>query len=88
MKLLILSALFALGSVTACEKSVVLYSRADCGPCRKLKKTLEEMGVKYEEGDLSRTDVTEVPTIIVVCGGKETKIVGNKTKEELEALLK
>lgn len=65
----------------------VLYTKANCGPCERLKVAVAQIGLKTVEGILNKNDgITQVPVIVILVNGIEQKrIVGFTTKEKLEA---
>ncbi len=71
------------------EKTIVFFSNESCGTCKIEKKTLDEMGVKYVQGSGDKNaGIQYYPTIVILVDGKEvSRIVGNKSKEELKKLL-
>ena len=78
-------------------KKVVRFTASWCGPCKMLAKTLEEVktNVPVEVIDIdaqpdiaAEFGIRSVPTMVIVEDNIPSKrIVGNKTKQELEAFI-
>ena len=78
-------------------KKVVRFTASLCGPCKMLAKTLEEVDSKLpiEVVDIdvhpeiaAEFGIRSVPTLVIVEDNIPSKrIVGNKTKQELEAFI-
>ena len=78
-------------------KKVVRFTASWCGPCKMLAKTLEEVetNVPVEVVDIdvhpeiaAEFGIRSVPTLVIVEDNIPSKrIVGNKTKQELEAFI-
>jgi thioredoxin 1 len=78
-------------------KKVVRFTASWCGPCKMLAKTLEEVNSKLpiEVVDIdvhpevaAEFGIRSVPTLVIVEDNIPSKrIVGNKTKQELEAFI-
>ena len=78
-------------------KKVLRFTASWCGPCKMLEKTLQEvnLGVPIEVIDIDNSPekatefkVRGVPTLVLVEDEQEKKrLVGNKTKQELEAFV-
>jgi thioredoxin 1 len=78
-------------------KKVVRFTASWCGPCKMLAKTLEEVktNVPVEVIDIdaqpdiaAEFGIRSVPTLVMMEDNAVTKrIVGNKTKQELEAFI-
>jgi thioredoxin 1 len=78
-------------------KKVVRFTASWCGPCKMLAKTLEEVDSKLpiEVVDIdvhpeiaAEFGIRSVPTLVIVEDNIPSKrIVGNKTKQELEAFI-
>ncbi len=90
MKLFLIAALLFCASAMASEKTIVFSSLPTCAPCRQEKLWLDSLGIKYVAGaGDENAGIQYYPTIIVLIDGKESfRIVGSKSKEELERLLK
>lgn len=77
----------------------VFYFTADwCQPCKKVKPIVEDMkkegfefqiiDVDYEQSLVKKFEIRSVPTFILFENGKEIdRMVGAKTKEELESFI-
>jgi thioredoxin 1 len=78
-------------------KKVVRFTASWCGPCKMLAKTLEEVetNVPVEVIDIdaqpdiaAEFGIRSVPTLVMMEDNAVTKrLVGNKTKQELEAFI-
>lgn len=78
-------------------KKVMRFTASWCGPCKMLEKTLQDvhLGVPIEVVDIDSNpalatefNVRGVPTLVLVEDNKEKKrIVGNKSKQEIEAFV-
>jgi len=78
-------------------KKVVRFTASWCGPCKMLAKTLEEVDSKLpiEVVDIdvhpeiaAEFGIRGVPTLVIVEDNIPSKrIVGNKTKQEIEAFI-
>ena len=78
-------------------KKIVRFTASWCLPCGMLAKTLEEMDTKLpiEVVDIdvfpdvaAEFGIRSVPTLVIVEDNIPSKrIVGNKTKQELEAFI-
>ena len=78
-------------------KKVVRFTASWCGPCKMLAKTLEEINTNLpiEVVDIdvhpeiaAEFGIRSVPTLVIVEDNIPSKrIVGNKTKQELEAFI-
>ena len=78
-------------------KKIVRFTASWCGPCKMLAKTLEEVDSKLpiEVVDIdvfpdiaAEFGIRSVPTLVIVEDNIPSKrIVGNKTKQELEAFI-
>ena len=78
-------------------KKIVRFTASWCGPCKILSKTLEEVDSKLpiEVVDIdvhpevaAEFGIRSVPTLVIVEDNIPSKrIVGNKTKQELEAFI-
>jgi thioredoxin 1 len=78
-------------------KKVVRFTASWCGPCKMLAKTLEEVNTNLpiEVVDIdvhpeiaAEFGIRSVPTLVIVEDNIPSKrIVGNKTKQELEAFI-
>ena len=78
-------------------KKVVRFTASWCGPCRMLAKTLEEVNtnlpIEVVDIDIhpeiaAEFGIRSVPTLVIVEDNIPSKrIVGNKTKQELEAFI-
>ncbi len=78
-------------------KKVIRFTASWCGPCKMLAKTLEEVNSKLpiEVVDIdvhpevaAEFGIRSVPTLVIVEDNIPSKrIVGNKTKQELEAFI-
>jgi thioredoxin 1 len=78
-------------------KKVVRFTASWCGPCKMLAKTLEEVetNVSIEVIDIdaqpdiaAEFGIRSVPTLVMMEDNAVTKrLVGNKTKQELEAFI-
>lgn len=78
-------------------KKVLRFTASWCGPCKMLAKTLEEVetNVPIEVIDIdvnpeiaTEFGIRSVPTLVIVEDNIPSKrIVGNKTKQELEAFI-
>ena len=78
-------------------KKVVRFTASWCEPCKMLAKTLEEVDSKLpiEVVDIdvhpeiaAEFGIRSVPTLVIVEDNIPSKrIVGNKTKQELEAFI-
>ncbi len=85
MKYLLVVAL-VVGSCFAADKTeYLLYSRADCVHCERLKEKLEKLGIKTVDAIHNQYDgVTGYPTLVVIVNGVEReRIVGNVPVEVL-----
>lgn len=88
---LIFLAMILIASAQASEIAVVVevvvFSKADCGACVALKKTLNEMRIKYVEG-IDRS-ITEYPVLVILVDNVEKKkFVGAVTRKQIEDSLK
>jgi len=78
-------------------KKVIRFTASWCGPCKMLAKTLEEVktNVPIEVIDIDEQPnvavefgIRGVPTLVIVEDNIPSKrLVGNKTKQELEAFI-
>ena len=78
-------------------KKIVRFTASWCGPCQMLAKTLEEVDSKLpiEVIDIdvhpeiaAEFGIRGVPTLVIVEDNIPSKrIVGNKTKQEIEAFI-
>ena len=78
-------------------KKVIRFTASWCGPCKMLAKTLEEVNtnVPIEVIDIDENPavaaefgIRSVPTLVIVEENIPSKrLVGNKTKQELEAFI-
>jgi thioredoxin 1 len=78
-------------------KKIVRFTASWCGPCKTLAKTLEEVDSKLpiEVVDVdihpeiaAEFGIRGVPTLVIVEDNIPSKrLVGNKTKQELEAFI-
>ncbi len=78
-------------------KKIVRFTASWCGPCKMLAKTLEEVDSKLpiEVVDIdvhpeiaAEFGIRGVPTLVIVEDNIPSKrIVGNKTKQEIEAFI-
>jgi len=78
-------------------KKVVRFTASWCGPCKMLAKTLEEVNtnlpIEVVDIDIhpevaAEFGIRSVPTLVIVEDNIPSKrIVGNKTKQELEAFI-
>jgi len=78
-------------------KKVIRFTASWCGPCKMLAKTLEEVNtnVPIEVIDIDENPavavefgIRSVPTLVIVEDNVPSKrLVGNKTKQELEAFI-
>ena len=78
-------------------KKVIRFTASWCGPCKMLAKTLEEVNtnVPIEVIDIDEKPelavefgIRGVPTLVMMEDNMATKrLVGNKTKQELEAFI-
>ena len=78
-------------------KKIVRFTASWCGPCKMLAKTLEEVDSKLpiEVIDIdvhpeiaAEFGIRGVPTLVIVEDNIPSKrIVGNKTKQEIEAFI-
>jgi thioredoxin 1 len=78
-------------------KKVVRFTASWCGPCKMLAKTLEDVqtNVPIEVIDIdaqpevaAEFGIRGVPTLVMMEDNMATKrLVGNKTKQELEAFI-
>lgn len=78
-------------------KKVVRFTASWCGPCKMLAKTLEDVqtNVPIEVIDIdaqpeiaAEFGIRGVPTLVMMEDNVATKrLVGNKTKQELEAFI-
>jgi len=78
-------------------KKIVRFTASWCGPCQMLAKTLEEVDSKLpiEVVDVdvhpeiaAEFGIRGVPTLVIVEDNIPSKrIVGNKTKQEIEAFI-
>jgi thioredoxin 1 len=78
-------------------KKIVRFTASWCGPCKMLAKTLEEVNTNLpiEVVDIdvhpeiaAEFGIRSVPTLVIVEDNIPSKrIVGNKTKQELEAFI-
>jgi len=78
-------------------KKVVRFTATWCGPCKMLAKALEEIKtiVPVEVIDIdaqpdiaAEFGIRSVPTLVMMEDNNVTKrLVGNKTKQELEAFI-
>ncbi len=100
MRFLFLAVVFSAACTAASESAggppapqqqvLVLYSKAECGPCKILKATLAEMNLKYVDGaGAANAGIEFYPTLVVLVDGKEIfRIVGNRSKDELVRMLR
>jgi thioredoxin 1 len=78
-------------------KKIVRFTASWCGPCKMLAKTLEEVESKLpiEVVDIDthpevaiEFGIRGVPTLVIVEDNIPSKrLVGNKTKQEIEAFI-
>ena len=78
-------------------KKIVRFTASWCGPCKMLAKTLEDVqtNVPIEVIDIdaqpeiaAEFGIRGVPTLVMMEDNMATKrLVGNKTKQELEAFI-
>ncbi len=78
-------------------KKIVRFTASWCGPCKMLAKTLDEIDLKLpvEVVDIdihpeiaAEFGIRSVPTMVIVEDNIPSKrIVGNKTKQEIEAFI-
>ena len=78
-------------------KKIVRFTASWCGPCKMLAKTLEEVESKLpiEVVDIdthpevpAEFGIRGVPTLVIVEDNVASKrLVGNKTKQEIEAFI-
>jgi thioredoxin 1 len=78
-------------------KKVLRFTAAWCSPCKQLAKTLEEVetNVPIEVIDIdvnpeiaTEFGIRSVPTLVIVEDNMASKrLIGNKTKQELEAFI-
>ena len=78
-------------------KKIVRFTASWCEPCKMLAKTLDEVDLKLpvEVVDIdihpeiaAEFGIRSVPTLVIVEDNIPSKrIVGNKTKQELEAFI-
>ena len=78
-------------------KKIVRFTATWCGPCKMLAKTLEDVKteVPIEVIDIdaqpeiaAEFGIRSVPTLVMMEDNMATKrLVGNKTKQELEAFI-
>ena len=78
-------------------KKIVGFTASWCGPCKMLAKTLEEVESKLpiEVVDIdthpevaAEFGIRGVPTLVIVEDNVASKrLVGNKTKQEIEAFI-
>jgi thioredoxin 1 len=78
-------------------KKIVRFTASWCGPCKMLAKTLEEVDSKLpiEVVDIdihpevaAEFGIRGVPTLVIVEDNIPSKrLVGNKTKQEIEAFI-
>jgi thioredoxin 1 len=78
-------------------KKVLRFTASWCGPCKMLAKTLEEVetNVPIEVIDIdvnpeiaTEFGIRSVPTLVIVEDNMASKrLIGNKTKQELEAFI-
>ena len=78
-------------------KKVIRFTASWCGPCKMLAKTLEDVqtNVPIEVIDIdaqpeiaAEFGIRGVPTLVMMEDNMATKrLVGNKTKQELEAFI-
>jgi thioredoxin 1 len=78
-------------------KKVLRFTASWCGPCKMLAKTLEEVEtnipIEVIDIDVNPEIATEfgirsVPTLVIVEDNMASKrLIGNKTKQELEAFI-
>ena len=78
-------------------KKIVRFTASWCGPCKMLAKTLDEIEIKLpiEVVDIdihpevaAEFGIRSVPTMVIVEDNIPSKrIVGNKTKQEIEAFI-
>jgi thioredoxin 1 len=78
-------------------KKIIRFTASWCGPCQMLAKTLEEVNSKLpiEVIDIDvhselaiEFGIRSVPTLVIVEDNVPSKrLVGNKTKQELEAFI-
>lgn len=78
-------------------KKIVRFTASWCGPCKMLAKTLDEVEIKLpiEVVDIdvhpevaAEFGIRSVPTMVIVEDNIPSKrLVGNKTKQEIEAFI-
>lgn len=78
-------------------KKIVRFTASWCGPCKMLAKTLDEVEIKLpiEVVDIdihpevaAEFGIRGVPTLVIVEDNIPSKrLVGNKTKQEIEAFI-
>jgi thioredoxin 1 len=78
-------------------KKVLRFTASWCGPCKMLAKTLEdvETNIPIEVIDIdvnpeiaTEFGIRSVPTLVIVEDNMASKrLIGNKTKQELEAFI-
>ena len=78
-------------------KKVVRFTASWCGPCKMLAKTLEEVNtnlpIEVVDIDIhpeiaAEFGIRSVPTLVIVEDNIPSKrLVGNKTKQEIEAFI-
>ena len=80
-------------------KLIKFYTQT-CGPCKMMKPIVDSLihnhsEVEYEEVDCTQGvpeewegEIRNVPTIIIIKGDSKVKIVGIKTYEYLEDIIK
>jgi thioredoxin 1 len=78
-------------------KKVLRFTASWCGPCKMLAKTLDEVEtnipIEVIDIDVNPEIATEfgirsVPTLVIVEDNMASKrLIGNKTKQELEAFI-
>ncbi len=78
-------------------KKIVRFTASWCGPCKMLAKTLDEIDLKLpvEVVDIdihpeiaAEFGIRSVPTMVIIEDNIPSKrIVGNKTKQEIEAFI-
>lgn len=78
-------------------KKIVRFTASWCGPCKMLAKTLDEVEIKLpiEVVDIdihpeiaAEFGIRGVPTMVIVEDNIPSKrLVGNKTKQEIEAFI-